>query len=89
MVVGDEVTLDGKPVNWSEHNGPGRKATATDHVYIKYWKPRGIICTTDRTIKGNVISEVCTCWASLNSIHARCRHGQQHSHVLTSEHWQP
>jgi 16S rRNA U516 pseudouridylate synthase RsuA-like enzyme len=27
-------------------------------VYIKYWKPAGVVCTTDRRIEGNVISEI-------------------------------
>ncbi|KAK3270194.1 hypothetical protein CYMTET_21396 [Cymbomonas tetramitiformis] len=27
-------------------------------VYIKYWKPRGVTCTTDRTIRGNIVDAV-------------------------------
>ena len=26
--------------------------------YIKYWKPRGVICTTDSNIPGNIIDEI-------------------------------
>jgi len=26
--------------------------------YIKYWKPRGVICTTDQAISNNIISEI-------------------------------
>ena len=55
---GDNVTLDGKPVNWSKHNEESSRSATTEHVYIKYWKPKGVVCTTDRTIKGNVIDEV-------------------------------
>ena len=28
------------------------------HMYIKYWKPRGIECTTDQRVKGNIIDAV-------------------------------
>eukprot|EP00892_Ulva_mutabilis_P004713 jgi/Ulvmu1/2613/UM014_0064.1 len=55
---GDTVTLDGKPIKWTTHNEPTSKATSKEHVYIKYWKPKGIVCTTDRTIKGNVIDQI-------------------------------
>lgn len=83
MLPGDKVTLDGKPVNWAKHNESGPKATATEHVYIKYWKPKGVVCTTDRTIKGNVIDEVCPCLTCLNTTQPLqpLRPQQQRPHV--------
>jgi pseudouridine synthase len=30
----------------------------TTFEYIKYWKPTGVICTTDPTIPGNIIEEI-------------------------------
>mmetsp|Transcript_7176 Transcript_7176/g.10511 ORF Transcript_7176/g.10511 Transcript_7176/m.10511 type:complete len:408 (+) Transcript_7176:728-1951(+) len=26
--------------------------------YVKYWKPKGVICTTDRSVKHNIIDEI-------------------------------
>lgn len=56
----DTVTLDGVPVyGWEEMNAIRPVSTTlpreTDFEYIKYYKPRGVICTTDRRIKGNII----------------------------------
>ena len=62
----DSITLDGKPVQgWEKMNGlvgsqtSEKETKSTDIVsnfeYIKYYKPRGVICTTDRRIKGNII----------------------------------
>lgn len=55
---GDSVKLDGRHVKWQALNST-TGSSKERHVYIKYWKPRGVTCTTDRTIKGNVIDEVC------------------------------
>jgi 23S rRNA pseudouridine2604 synthase len=30
------------------------------HVYIKYWKPRGVECTTDRRVRNNIIDALGT-----------------------------
>ena len=30
-------------------------ASMAPYVYLMYWKPRGVICTTDRSVRGNVI----------------------------------
>jgi pseudouridine synthase len=27
-------------------------------VYVKYWKPRGVVCTADRSIRGNIVDAV-------------------------------
>ncbi len=70
----DEVSLDGKIVEgWEEMNyvandNKGTKKATTQRnttqnskpkfEYIKYWKPRGVICTTDPNIPGNIIDEM-------------------------------
>ncbi len=47
VVVGDRVTLDGKPLK-----------SKPAFIYIALHKPPGITCTTDRRDKGNVIDFV-------------------------------
>ena len=70
----DEVKLDGQRVNgWEALNGLTRKSSNDDDddddgdgikdekavfEYIKYWKPRGVTCTTDRRIAGNILDEI-------------------------------
>ena len=44
---GDEVALDGRPVGWKP-----------ERVYIALHKPRGIECTTNRTVAHNIIDFV-------------------------------
>jgi len=44
---GDEVTLDGEPLN-----------TSVKPIYIKYHKPPGITCTTDRSDKTNILDQI-------------------------------
>lgn len=56
----DEVTLDGKPfaaaAAFAAAVAVGGDGDGTaPFVYLKYWKPRGITCTTDRRIAGNII----------------------------------
>ncbi len=34
------------------------KSQITNYQYIKYWKPRGVICTTDRSIRHNILEEL-------------------------------
>ena len=51
VLEGDKVAVDGKLV----------KAVAndkTDRIYIAYNKPIGIICTTERHVKGNIIDAI-------------------------------
>lgn len=67
---GDVVTLDGRAVDWEHLNvlGNGQAgAGASDDgelegegrfVYIKYWKPRGVTCTTDPTVRDNIVRRV-------------------------------
>lgn len=45
----------------SEHTNNYRnsnKNQITNYQYIKYWKPRGVICTTDRSIRHNILEEL-------------------------------
>lgn len=48
---GDEVTVDGMTILASA----GSKA---DRVYIAYNKPAGITCTTERSVKGNIVDAI-------------------------------
>mmetsp|Transcript_63931 Transcript_63931/g.114089 ORF Transcript_63931/g.114089 Transcript_63931/m.114089 type:complete len:388 (+) Transcript_63931:89-1252(+) len=46
---GNKVTLDGKPVAWTEEElGP--------HRYLKFNKPVGVVCTTDPSIEENILN---------------------------------
>eukprot|EP00964_Phaeocystis_antarctica_P025968 scaffold14613_cov59-Phaeocystis_antarctica.AAC.3 len=67
LVRGDAVCLDGSPVDWERLNPPPAAAAATDgggggggsrFIYLKYWKPRGVVCTTDRRQRGNILDEL-------------------------------
>ena len=69
LFPGDRVTLDGKVVKWQRLNqhdannsnkkaasaGGRKKGAGGVHTYIKYWKPRGIECTTDRRVDRNIM----------------------------------
>lgn len=48
LKAGDEVRLDGALQVWEEADLP-------QHRYVKYHKPRGVVCTTDRRVKGNIL----------------------------------
>jgi 16S rRNA U516 pseudouridylate synthase RsuA-like enzyme len=46
-------------------------------TYIKYWKPEGVVCTTDQRIADNVVdavcappSQSCVCSLQVHSVHA-------------------
>ena len=49
---GDDVRVDGQPLRVRE------KKSGRAHVYIMLNKPVGITCTTDTTIKGNIVDFV-------------------------------
>lgn len=51
VLPGDEVRVDGKPVEASPEN-------KSDRIYIAYNKPVGITCTTERHVKGNIIDAI-------------------------------
>eukprot|EP00908_Phaeocystis_cordata_P006707 Transcript_17324.p3 GENE.Transcript_17324~~Transcript_17324.p3 ORF type:complete len:311 (-),score=83.99 Transcript_17324:364-1233(-) len=62
LARGDVVHLDGSPVDWERLNPP-TDAAASDavdrrFVYLKYWKPRGIVCTTDRRQRDNILDAI-------------------------------
>jgi 23S rRNA pseudouridine2604 synthase len=46
LAPGDQVEKDGVLVDWEQ---------LVPHVYLKYNKPVGIVCTTDRRIKSNIL----------------------------------
>ena len=50
---GDTVTVDGEIVRVLSRGNSGRR-----HVYIALNKPVGITCTTDTTVKGNIVDHV-------------------------------
>jgi len=56
---GDAVCLDGSIVDWERLNPPtsaaGTDVSDTRFVYLKYWKPRGVVCTTDRRQRDNIL----------------------------------
>lgn len=49
--AGDAVTVDGQEILGSD---PGK----TDRVYLAYNKPVGITCTTERSVKGNIVDAI-------------------------------
>ncbi len=51
---GDEVRVDGQPLRAREAKKPG----ARRHVYIALYKPVGITCTTESSVKGNIVDFV-------------------------------
>ena len=66
LVRGDAVCLDGLPVDWERLNPPPAAAASaaadggggSRFIYLKYWKPRGVVCTTDRRQRGNILDEL-------------------------------
>lgn len=53
---GDVVRLDGARVDWETKNRDDASLDA--FRYVKYWKPRGITCTTDRRDRTNILDAV-------------------------------
>lgn len=51
---GDVVRVDGQPVCARAASKPG----ARRHVYIALYKPVGVTCTTESTVKGNIVDFV-------------------------------
>lgn len=49
LKAGDKVKLDGALQAWEEADLP-------PHRYVKYHKPGGVVTTTDRRVKGNIIA---------------------------------
>lgn len=59
--IGDNIRLDGKVQVWEEFV---QAQTSTfrvtneerEHIYLKYWKPLGVVCTCDKREANNIIS---------------------------------
>jgi len=49
--AGDVVTVDGQEI-------PGGAPGKSDRVYLAYNKPVGITCTTERSVKGNIVDAI-------------------------------
>uniref|UniRef100_A0A061S3H8 23S rRNA pseudouridine2605 synthase n=1 Tax=Tetraselmis sp. GSL018 TaxID=582737 RepID=A0A061S3H8_9CHLO len=67
--VGDDIALDGKRINWCQNSEivasasgdfkeAWRNKKSCGLVYIKYWKPVGVVCTSDERVPNNVISRI-------------------------------
>jgi pseudouridine synthase len=41
-------------------NRSSSSSTTTSFEYLKYWKPKGVVCTTDRRIQNNIMDEITT-----------------------------
>ena len=57
----DSVKLDGKTQNWRELQGwreemPSAVLEERNFVYVKYWKPVGVTCTSDPSDPSNIIA---------------------------------
>ena len=58
LTRGDTVYLDGQPVDWERLNPEAAldaAGSASTFAYVKYWKPRGVVCTTDRRQEANIL----------------------------------
>ena len=54
---GSEVRLDGEPQVWEAREAAKADLTSSDaFLYLKYWKPAGVTCTSDRDDASNVIA---------------------------------
>ena len=66
---GDVVQLDGRVVAWEAAQTGGAAALASSgeaedaalpgegrFSYLKYWKPRGVVCTCDAAVPGNLLA---------------------------------
>lgn len=58
---GDKVLLDNKLQQWegmarAKFATPSEDVDERDFLYVKYWKPAGVTCTSDRSDPTNIIS---------------------------------
>lgn len=54
----DAVHLDGQQVDWKRLNpepASDAAASSSTFAYVKYWKPRAVVCTTDRRQEANIM----------------------------------
>lgn len=60
--IGDIVRLDGKIQRWesvaiAKQSRPSKTLEDRDFVYLKYWKPPDVTCTSDLSDKSNIITK--------------------------------
>ena len=60
LVRGDRVQLDGAFVDWERLNPmePSSAEAASTYAYLKLWKARGVVCTTDQRQRNNIIDSL-------------------------------
>jgi pseudouridine synthase len=63
LTLGDQLKVDDEAISWEDalklkrSGGAGVVTTnASRHLYIKLWKPRGVECTGNTSVKNNVMS---------------------------------
>ena len=55
--AGSEVRLDGSVQKWEPKEAAKRRPSASaDFLYLKYWKPVGVTCTSDDKDRSNIIA---------------------------------
>jgi len=64
----DVIHMDGKEVTgWESMNA---LTDEQEFQYIKYWKPIGVVCTTDRRIEGNILDALESAgYSSMNRVY--------------------
>ena len=60
LKTGDVVRLDDVQIDWERLNVVDGNTSDAPFVYIKLWKRRGIVCTTDRRQKRNILDSLGT-----------------------------
>ena len=55
LARGDVVRLDGAVVDWERLNLVEDEAAPAAFAYLKLWKARGVVCTTDRRRRNNIL----------------------------------
>lgn len=55
LSLDDQVEIDGEPLR---ERARSSKPNSRQHVYIALYKPVGVTCTTDTSIKGNIVDFV-------------------------------
>lgn len=59
---GDKIHLDGRQIKWENSiqlklSDISINSDSRELIYLKYWKPQGVLCTTDLTKPNNIIKQ--------------------------------